>query len=121
MPARKLKLHSAIKLGFSICGSLKKVSKICWCPDLQNDSVTEVFFNWDSLHAKLDSHYEAWSYKKKKRKKIKAYRKSVLKEPTVKRYLLILDLKPLRSYVKGKHSIGRELQSLAVQGKKLLT
>ena len=36
--------------------------------------------------------------------------------------LLILDiLKPLRSYVKGKHSIGREFQSLAVRGKKLLT
>ena len=35
------------------------------------------FFNWDSLHARLNSHYEAWSYKKKKRKKITAYRKSV--------------------------------------------
>ena len=34
------------------------------------------FFNWDSLHARLNSHYEAWSYKKKKHKKIKAYRKS---------------------------------------------
>ena len=28
-----------------------------------------LFFNWDSLHAKLNSHYEAWSYKKKKHKK----------------------------------------------------
>ena len=35
------------------------------------------FFNWDSLHARLSSHHEAWSYKKKKCKKIKAYRKSV--------------------------------------------
>ena len=35
------------------------------------------FFNWDSLHARLDSHYEAWSCKKKKHKKIKAYMKSV--------------------------------------------
>ena len=35
------------------------------------------FFNWDLLHAKLNSHYEAWSCKKKKHKKIKAYRKSV--------------------------------------------
>ena len=25
------------------------------------------FFNWDSLHARLNSHYEAWSYKKKKK------------------------------------------------------
>ena len=37
----------------------------------------ESFFNWDSLHARLNSHYEAWSYKKKKHKNIKAYRKSV--------------------------------------------
>ena len=35
------------------------------------------FFNWDSLHARLDSHYKAWSYKKKKHKKITAHRKSV--------------------------------------------
>ena len=38
-----------------------------------------------------------WSYKKKKHKKITAYSKYVLKEPTVKRCLLILDIKPLRS------------------------
>ena len=55
------------------------------------------FFNWDSLHTRLSSHIEAWSYKKKKHKKIKAYRKSVWKEPKVKRCLLILDLKPFRS------------------------
>ena len=36
-----------------------------------------VFFNWDSLHARLNSHYNGWSYKKKKHKKIKAYRKSL--------------------------------------------
>ena len=34
-------------------------------------------FNWDSLHARLNSHYEAWSYKKRSTKKITAYRKSV--------------------------------------------
>ena len=32
------------------------------------------FFNWDSVNVRLNSHYEAWSYKKKKYKKIKAYR-----------------------------------------------
>ena len=53
------------------------------------------FFNWDALHARLNSNYEAWSYKKKKHKKIKAYRKSGKKEPTVRKCLLILDLKPL--------------------------
>ena len=35
------------------------------------------FFDWDSLHARLNSHYEAQGYKKKKHKKIKAYTKSV--------------------------------------------
>ena len=30
---------------------------------------TNGFFNWDSLHARLNSHHEAWSYKKKKHKK----------------------------------------------------
>ena len=38
---------------------------------------TDFFFNCDSLHATLNSHYEAWSYKKKKHKKITAYRKPV--------------------------------------------
>ena len=30
-----------------------------------------VFFNWDSLHIRLNSQYESWSYQKKKLKKIK--------------------------------------------------
>ena len=34
-----------------------------------------LFFNWDSLHARLNSHYKAWNSKKKKHKKIKAYTK----------------------------------------------
>ena len=29
------------------------------------------------FYEKLNSHYEAWSYKKKKHKKVNAYRKSV--------------------------------------------
>ena len=49
-----------------------------------------------------------------KQKKIKAYKKSVQEEPTDKRCMLILDLMSFRSQVKGKHSIGREFQSLAV-------
>ena len=46
---------------------------------LANDPLfsREAFFNWDSLHARLNSHYKAWSYKKKKHKKIKVYRKSL--------------------------------------------
>ena len=54
------------------------------------------FLNWDSLHARLNCHYEAQNYKKK-HKKITAYRQSVQKKPTVKICLLILDLKALRS------------------------
>ena len=34
------------------------------------------FLNWDSLHARLNSHYETWSYKKSM-KKITGYRKSI--------------------------------------------
>ena len=79
-----------------------------------------IVFYWISLHARLNRHCKAWSYKKKEHKKIKTYRKSLYKEPKVNRWLLILDLKPLGSKVKGKHSLGREFQSLAVQGKKLL-
>ena len=60
--------------------------------------VLRVFFNWDSLHTRLNSHYKARSYKKKKDKKRK-------EESTAKRCL------PIRSLVKGKHSIGREFQS----------
>ena len=66
-------------------------------------SITEIlwneynFFDRDSLHARLNSHYKAWSSKKKKHKKAESYRTSVQKEPTVKKFLLILDLKPLKS------------------------
>ena len=35
------------------------------------------FLNWDSPHARLNSHCEAWNYKKKSTKKITGYRKSV--------------------------------------------
>ena len=52
---------------------------------------------------------------------IKAYMKSPSKESTVTRCLFILDLHPITSLVKQKHSKGREFQCLAVQGKKLLT
>ena len=44
---------------------------------LANEIKNFFFFDWDSLHARLNSHYKAWSYKKKKHKKIKAYRKSL--------------------------------------------
>ena len=30
-------------------------------------------YNWDSLRARLNSHYEAWSYKKRSTKKVAGY------------------------------------------------
>ena len=36
-----------------------------------------LFSNWNSLNERLNSYYKAWSYKKKKCKKIKGYRKSL--------------------------------------------
>ena len=35
------------------------------------------FLNWDLLHARLNSHYKALTYKKGRTKKITGYRKSV--------------------------------------------
>ena len=40
-------------------------------------NIFSAFFNWDSFHARSNNHYKAWCYKKKKNKKIKAYRKPV--------------------------------------------
>ena len=49
---------------------------------LQN--INNFFFNWDLLYARLNSHYEARSYKKKKHKKVKAYRNLLRKDPQLK-------------------------------------
>ena len=46
---------------------------------------------------RLNSHYNAWSNKKKKYKEMKTYNFTVKKKPTDKQCLLILDLKPFRS------------------------
>ena len=44
----------------------------------QNVAVAVVVaFNWDSLHARLNSHCKAWRYNKKKDKNIKPYMKYV--------------------------------------------
>ena len=56
-----------------------------------------LFFDWDSLYEKLNSHCKTWSYNKKEHKNVKAYRKSLYEELTVNRCLLILDLKPFKS------------------------
>ena len=45
---------------------------------LENRCLEEFFFNWDSLHAKVKSHYEAQRYKKKK--KIKSKQKELFRK-----------------------------------------
>ena len=50
--------------------------------DVKNHQLSPIdryflFFTWDSHHARLNSHYEAWNYKKESTKKITGYRKSV--------------------------------------------
>ena len=64
----------------------------------EHQKIVNLFLNWDSFDASLISLYKAWSYKKKKHKKIKASSEFLWKESTVNnRCLLILDLKPFRS------------------------
>ena len=90
---------------------------------VNNSNFTSHFFKTGipSMQGWTATTWDMELQKKKKHKTITAYRKFALKEPTVKRCLLILDIKPLRSQVKGKHSISRKFQNLAVRGKKLLT
>ena len=58
---------------------------------------------------------------KKRSKKRLQHTGNLFRKATVKSSLLTLEFKALRSKVNGMHSIGREFQSLAAQGKKLLT
>ena len=50
-------------------------SPIFW----SSESISAIvfFFNWDSLHARLNRHYKAWRHKKKKHQNMKVYRKSL--------------------------------------------
>ena len=54
---------------------------------------TFLFFNWNSLHARMKCHYERRSHKKKK----KSRKESSLKDSICKRCGLILYLKPFRA------------------------
>ena len=51
----------------------------------------------DLLQCKTEQPLQGMELQKKNHKKIKAYRKSFWKEPTVNRCLLVLDLNPFRS------------------------
>ena len=91
-----------ILTGKHLCWSLfwRTPANSCFCyqsVDCFAFELSYFFMNWDSIYARLNRHYKAWNYEKKKYKKIKAYRKSLEKEPTVNSFLLILDLKPFRS------------------------
>ena len=65
-----------VKLGYCLGSFIYNLKETSDDTALQR-VLKKIFFNWDSLHARLNSHYEVWTYKKMKRKKIKAYRKPV--------------------------------------------
>ena len=53
-----------------IFGTIKNWKSFCFITKIQDARTSQWFsFNSDSLHARLNSHYEAWSYTKKKHKK----------------------------------------------------
>ena len=64
-------LNDMFKMLVGICEEFKQIDKE------KTDNMFLFFFNWDSPHARLLSHYETWSYKKKSTKMITGYRKSV--------------------------------------------
>ena len=85
-----------ICMGFSIFDSILFLLKFILTLK-EHQKIVNPFFNWHAFHARLSSPYRAWSYKKKKHKKIKASKKSLWEESTVKnRCLLILYFNPFR-------------------------
>ena len=64
-----------------------KTRRAIFMSKVRDDSVPKIILGarslaiprqaWDSFHARLNSHYEAWSYKKNKHKKIKVYIKKI--------------------------------------------
>ena len=65
-----IKLNKENVLLFKIrkCVSLKTIKLLF----VTLTYLTVIFFfsNWDSLHARLNSHYKAWSYKKRRKKRL---------------------------------------------------
>ena len=70
-------IHEDIPSKFLKVRSDCNIESICVATNLTKSGFLCFFLNWDSLHARLNSHYEAWSYKKRSTKKITGYRKSV--------------------------------------------
>ena len=81
-----------------------------------------ISFDWHSLHTTPNSHYRAWSWKKKKRTKMTNVQGSWLERPhkITQTCLITIDLRPYGSKFKRKYSAGKKPQSLDVGGKKLL-
>ena len=73
LPSRKKILM--LSLVFQILHISTKMVCTCWV--FRYSFCMCIFFNWDSLPARLNSHCQVGSYKKRITKKINGYRKSV--------------------------------------------
>ena len=78
-----------------------------------------LFFYWNSLHARLNSLHSLhaatskYGLAGKSTKRLK-HTGNLFRKNMQLKVVLILYLKPLRLWVKVKHSIGREFQNLTV-------
>ena len=99
------------KKNFSVYWSWEKSPKISWMDrrsstrqleTISNFHFASFFFffllGFTPCNAEQPLQGKAWSYRKKKHKKIKAYRSSVWKEPTVKRCLFLLHIQVLHIF-----------------------
>ena len=60
-----------VKIFCNITEKTKQMNK-------QRHFSANIFFNWDSFHARLNRHYEPWSYKKKEAQKDQNIQKIIL-------------------------------------------
>ena len=105
----RLPFFSPLLISFDVCGvkrwrySFLNLNFILFSFSYDFSMSFPFFFNLGITPWKAKQPLEVMElHKKKQHKIIKAYWKSLYKEPTVNRCLLILDLKPLRSQVKRK-------------------
>ena len=77
LPSKRVTKIRLISLDTLKKVTVKIVSKVLFETHVANDFFFLFLFNHDSLHARLNRHCEAWSYKKKEHKKITAYSKPV--------------------------------------------
>ena len=73
----KVKSNPANRLNLSIHPSTIVFLPLSFLLHARVKFWTFFYFNWDSPHARLNRHYEAWSYKNRSTKRITGYRKSV--------------------------------------------